>query len=259
MKKWMPLLLVVTFGCATNPSLVMDKVVENYGSVQSLQEEIECYVAPLGVNLSGTASFKEPCKMKCDFEEPMEAGVISDGKDMYIAVPAYQTVLKLKVGDDSQELSPLHIVTFFFPERPLGSLKEKYTAKSAKSDNLDGQKVDRLEIIPKEDMDGMSKAVLWVDGETGAVRKYETVDAEGNVSCRVHYDAIDEVSGTYLPKEVRIEEGNGNLVGTLSVSEITLNPSLGDDLFDYDPPDDLMVVEEVPMLGIPMPDIVPLQ
>ena len=259
MKKILAVLAVACLaGCATKPGPVFDQVVKNYAGIQKLEEKVECYVAPLGVSLNGTTYLQAPDKIAGDFGQPMEAKIVSDGKTMWISVPAYQTVLKMDCKDSSAEVSPSHIQTFLFPERPLGQLDKNFTAKKVKKGKLDGVSVSVLEIVPKTPGD-LASATLWVEDATGAVRKYETKDAKGQVRCRLICDSIANVSGISLAKELRVEEGNGNLVGTATVSDIKVNGTISDSVFSFTPPKNLQVIEEMPVLGIPMPDILPLQ
>jgi len=237
----------------------MDQVTANYAAIQGIQQEMDCYIAPLGVSLSGTCTYKQPNKIHCDFGDPMEAKIVSDGKTMWISVPAYQTVLKMGAEDQDQEISPKHIMTFMFPEVPLARLKEGFVPTNVSSATLSGEKVWCLEVEPTAPESRISKAKLWVEQDSGAVRKYETMDKNGRVSCRVIFDTITDTDGTWLARDVRVEEGNGNLVGSGTISEIKLNPSIQDSLFDFQAPAGMMVLDEVPMIGIPMPDILPLE
>jgi len=257
----LPVVLCVAglVGCGPKPDAIMDQVVNNYGAVETVQEEVDCYVAPLGVNLSGTCSFQRPGKIHCDFGDPMEAKIVSDGKTMWISVPSYQTVLRMNADDEGQEVSPKHIMTFMFPEAPLAGLKEGYVAKKVSKAKLNGEKLCCLEVAPKDAESEMGKARLWVEEATGVVRKYETMDKEGRASCRVVFDSIAEVNGVSLAKDIRVEEGNGNLVGSLTVSEIKPNLPLSASFFEFKVPDGLVVLDEMPMIGIPMPDILPLE
>lgn len=259
MKKGLFLVVGLAVGCAPNPGLVVDKIVKNYGNIQQLEEKVECYVAPLGVSLNGTTYYKSPDKIAGDFGQPMEAKIVSDGKDMWISVPAYQTVLKMGMNDKNAEVSPSHIKTFLFPEKALGALAEKYEAKKVKSGKLSGTSVSILEMVPKASDSEIATVTLWVENESGAIRKYETKDKDGQVRCRLLCDSITNVGGTFLAKEMRVEEGNGNPVGTMTVSDIKLNQAISDSLFSFKPPKGLMVIEEMPVLGIPMPDILPLE
>ncbi|MEE9200880.1 MAG: outer membrane lipoprotein carrier protein LolA [Candidatus Brocadiales bacterium] len=165
----------------------------------------------------GTLKYKKPRKMRLEFEPPRDEIDVSNGEFFWIYKPNEKQVEKYQLsGEETTELSFFE----FGYEGSVDKAKENYFIESVPNSGTEGAKEDEgayiLKLIPKPSATQMpqyNEIVLWVD------------------------DSI------WLPVRMEFYESDGEIINRIELWEIKVNEPLDDDIFQFEVPEGVEVVE----------------
>jgi len=143
---------------------------------------------------TGKVYFKLPDKMRWDYLTPENQQIISDGQVMWFYKPDEKTAFKQGVSNSSATIASVEILAGKV------DVEKHFNATLGKSEN----ELSALILHPKQDL-GYEKAVLFVDGKTGAIKKIRVYDLYGNIT-------------------------------TLDLTNVELSGKIPDDKFTFTPP-----------------------
>ena len=200
---------------------LVKKVQDRYNSIKDLQADfqqstrIEGFEKTLMSN--GHMYLKRPGRLRWDYREPTPEEIYVRQNDVMMYVPEHQQVLVGKLTQLAASQAPLQLL------QGLALLDDHFTLQPVKGGKRGEGGLPLIALLPKR-------------GEDDSMR---TVD----------HITLEIQPKSYLLKVVAIHEVGGN-VSTFRFSNIRSNEGLGNDLFDFKPPDGVEVVK-APTLAPP--------
>ncbi|MFQ5862132.1 MAG: outer membrane lipoprotein carrier protein LolA [Candidatus Brocadiales bacterium] len=166
----------------------------------------------------GTLRYKKPKKLQLKFNPPRDEVDISDGKFFWVYKPKERQVEKYQLAEgDTTELSFFE----FGYEGSVEKAKENYFIEmipDAEAEESEGKNegIYILKLIPKPSVTQTpqyNEIRLWID------------------------DSI------WLPVRMELYESEGEVINRIELWEIEINVSLDDDIFQFDVPEGVEVIE----------------
>lgn len=194
--------------------------------VETKFSKVKDYTADVVIKLDASFIKMPPSKVKVYFKQPDKVHLQSDGFSM--------------IPKQSIRFSPSLL------------LKEDFMPVYVKGENLNGKKVDVINLLPKSDTVKTRLLILWIDSDEKVIRKLETLaKAGGTVTTEFEYgDEIKyglpsqikfsmDLKGIHLPrmrnpgKDKNAEKDNKDNIGTaiITYSNYSINKGIDDKIF----------------------------
>ncbi len=162
---------------------------------------------------TGKLKYKKPRKMKIDFSPPRNEIDVFDGASMWIYHPEEKQVEKYEIDNGVNTPQEIDLFELGY-EYSTDKIKQKYEI-SIIDDliNLEGT-IFHLELIPKETTESQySRILLWIK---------ET---------------------EWLPSQFQLFESDGEIVNTITLSNININSEISDNTFRLELPETVEIIE----------------
>ncbi len=166
----------------------------------------------------GTLKYKKPKKLRLEFEPPRDEIDVSDGKFLWVYKPGENQVEKYQLAEG--ETTELGFFEFGY-EGSVEKAKKNYSIEMMSSSDAGGpaggdEGTYILKLTPKPsatEMPQYNEIILWVD------------------------DSI------WLPVRMEFYESDGEIINRLELWEIRINEPLDDNVFQFEVPKGVEVVE----------------
>ena len=159
----------------------------------------------------GKLKYKKPKKINLRFFPPRNEINVIDGSYVWIYHPEERQVEKYKMNSDTDAPQGVDI---FDIEYNVEKIKENYDVTLLDDISTAEGTLFHLELIPKETFDSdYSRVLLWIK------------------------------EGLWLPVQFQLFESDGEIVNTIELSNIHINPEIPDNTFVLDLPDDVEIIE----------------
>lgn len=163
---------------AQTPESVMDRAVRNYASMKTMRAEFRQTITN---PLTGTSSVsrgvllrQQPNLVAINFVDPPGDRVVADGKAVWVYLPSSAPGQVLRLTSGTRTAGNLDPGSLF-----LSSPRARYVMKGAGSEQIGGSKTDVVLLTPKAAGSPFSRAKVWIDAVSGAVKQFEVGDANG--------------------------------------------------------------------------------
>jgi len=240
-------------GCgAKKMDVLLPEMAANFEGIKSYQLTPSLYIPQAGTDVQVKTSFKCPNKMRADVTYPVSVSVVCDGKKMLGCAPDYNTCIKLDLSDDEGVLPGSALAVLMIPHLNFVQITDRYDAKVAGKEKLDGKKTVVFELTRKDEAKTAfqaPKAKIWVEEDRSVPLRMETMDEAGVCKTITILDNFTEVAGVWMPQDLRMETGDGMSLVSLSLSDVTVNEEISDDVFSVQAPDDCVVLDELPAVS----------
>ena len=195
---------------------VARKIIQSFENLQSYSAQFKINVKEgnRSRQLNGSVFYQKPNKMRYEFAQPKGNLIVSDGKIMWFYVQRLNTVGKQELDLKKKKASGQPI----FRTIPLTGVRHLFRKYHYRFDRPEqprlefGQKVFVLDLEQREKIGGYENIKLYVDSKDFLILKAVGDDGYGKVS-------------------------------TIEYSKIELNPSLEGKLFQFQPSNNLSVVQ----------------
>jgi outer membrane lipoprotein-sorting protein len=163
---------------------------------------------------SGTIRVKRPklrdLRMLIDVTDPDQRTVSFQGSKLEVYYPKMNTVQEFDVAGKNRELADQFFLIGFGTSR--AELQASYTLKYVGPDTIDGQKTDRLELIPKSKdiLQHLTKFELWISAAGYPIQqKFYLPGGDYQLATyadvQINPDLPDSALKLRLPKSVKRE------------------------------------------------------
>lgn len=192
---------------------VADRIQQRYDAIRDIEARFEQRTRSVTLGGSslgddaparGRVVIAKPGRMRWAYEEPAPSLVVSDGQVMWLYDPVAGEASKVAVDQGYLSGAALQ---FLMGE---GRLRDAFEV-SAETCAADGEAPVELELLPREPT-SYERMRMRADPRTGDILATEVVDVFGNVT-------------------------------SVSFQDVQVDRSPGDDVFRFDPPDDVTVVD----------------
>lgn len=163
---------------AQSPEVVMDRAVKNYASMKTMRAEFKQTITN---PLTGTSSVsrgellrRQPNLLAINFTDPKGDRVVADGKAVWVYLPSSAPGQVLRLTAGSRTAGNIDPGALF-----LSSPRSRYTMKSGGSEMIGGVKTEAVVLTPKASSSAFTRAKVWVDATSGAIKQFEVIDANG--------------------------------------------------------------------------------
>lgn len=245
-----PLAASLFFGCAAkNYDALLPQMQENFKKINTYQAKPSLYIPEAGTDVQVQASFKAPDKAKLEVTYPISITIVCDGKKISGCVPDYNTCVSLPLDGKIATIPVKVIMKAMAPHLSWIELVDKYNYKMVGKEKAGDVKLVVFELERKTaptDAHQAPKAKIWVEESRPVAVKIEVYDASG--VCKGRNTAANhvQVEGIWIPQEMRLEDGDGSPLATISVSDITVNKDIPDANFEFKAPKNAIVLDSVP-------------
>jgi outer membrane lipoprotein-sorting protein len=162
---------------------------------------------------SGTMLLKRPkardMRMLVDLTQPDAKTVAFQGRKLEVYYPKIQTVQEFDVGKSRELLDQFFLVGF---GTSAADLERAYEIRLLGPETIEGQKTERLELIPKskEVRDHLLKFELWISGDGYPVQQKFYLPGGDYMlvtysDMKINPDLPDSALKLHLPKNVKRE------------------------------------------------------
>lgn len=152
---------------------------------------------------TGTLYQREPDKFLMDFSDPEGDVIVSDGRHFWMYFPSVDTKQVLRTPRGGQGLD-LHA-------QFIGDVHARFDATYHGTEEVLGRTAHVLTLDPRQSL-GYRRLKVWIDAEDHLVRRFELTEENGNVR-------------------------------RMLLRDLAVNPSLPDELFEFDPPEGTFIVD----------------
>jgi len=240
-------------GCgAKNMDVLLPEMAANFESIKSYELTPSLYIPQAGTDVQVKTSFKCPKMMRADVTYPVSVSVVCDGKKLLGCAPDYNTCIQLDLSDEEGVLPASALAVLMIPHLNYVQITDRYDAKVAGKEKLDDRKTVVFDLVRKDEPKSAfqaPKAKIWVEEDRALPLRMETMNEEGVCKTRTTMDNFTKVGDVWLPQDVRMETGDGMSLLSLSITDMTVNEEISDDLFAVKAPDDCVVLEELPAVS----------
>jgi outer membrane lipoprotein-sorting protein len=161
----------------------------------------------------GKLKYKKPKKINLRFFPPRNEINVIDGSYVWIYHPEERQVEKYKMNSDTDAPQGVDIFDIGY-EYDVEKIKENYDVTLLDDISTEEGTLFHIELIPKESFDSdYSRVLLWIK------------------------------EGLWLPVQFQLFESDGEIVNTIELSNIRINPEIPDNTFVLDLPDDVEIIE----------------
>lgn len=163
---------------AQTPEAIMDRAVANYASMKTLRAEFRQTITN---PLTGTTSVsrgemlrRQPNLLAINFANPRGDRIVADGKAVWVYLPSSAPGQVLRLTSSSKTAGNIDPGSLF-----LTSPRTRYTIAGGGTEVVNGSRTNVLILTPKTQSSPFTKAKVWVDAGTGAVRQFEATEPSG--------------------------------------------------------------------------------
>jgi outer membrane lipoprotein carrier protein len=163
---------------AQSPEAVMDRAVSNYTRMKSMRAE---FTQTIKNPITGTTSISEgellrksPNLLAINFTNPSGDRIVADGKAVWVYLPSSAPGQVVRLSAGAREAGNLDPGALF-----LSSPRTRYTIKGGGNEFVNGADTDIVFLTPKSATAPFTRAKVWVDASSGAVKQFEITDANG--------------------------------------------------------------------------------
>jgi len=161
----------------------------------------------------GYLQYKKPKKLNLNFFPPRNEINVIDGTYIWIYHLDEKQVEKYKIGNDMDSPQGMDIFDLGY-EYTTEKAKENYTITLLDDISTEEEALFHIELIPKDTFDSeYDRILLWVR------------------------------EGLWLPVQYQMFESDGEIINTIELSNIQINPNIPDKIFVLDLPDDVEILE----------------
>ncbi len=162
---------------------------------------------------NGELKYKKPKKINLRFFPPRNEINVIDGSYVWIYHPEDRQVEKYKMNSDTNAPQGMDIFDLGY-EYNVEKIKENYDATLLDDIPTEEGTLFHIELIPKETFDSdYSRVLLWIK------------------------------EGLWLPVQFQLFESDGEIINTIELSNININPEIPDKTFILDLPEDVEIIE----------------
>ena len=162
---------------------------------------------------TGYLQYKKPKKLNLNFFPPRNEINVIDGTYIWIYHIKEKQVEKYQISSDMDSPQGMDIFDLGY-EYTTEKAKENYSITLLEDISTDEEALYHIELIPKETFDSeYDRILLWVR------------------------------EGLWLPVQYQMFESDGEIINTIELSNIQINPDIPDKIFVLDLPDDVEVLE----------------
>ena len=163
---------------AQTPESVMDRAVANYSGMKSMRAEFRQTITN---PLTGTTSIatgellrRQPNLLAINFTNPKGDRVVADGMAVWVYLPSTAPGQVVRLTAGSKTAGTVDPGSLF-----LSSPRTRYTMKGAGSEFVGGTNTNVVLLTSKASNAPFTRAKVWVDASSGAVKQFEMADANG--------------------------------------------------------------------------------
>jgi outer membrane lipoprotein-sorting protein len=161
----------------------------------------------------GYLQYKKPKRLNLNFFPPRNEINVIDGTYIWIYHLDEKQVEKYKIGNDMDSPQGMDIFDLGY-EYTTEKAKENYTITLLDDISTEAEALFHIELIPKDTFDSeYDRILLWVR------------------------------EGLWLPVQYQMFESDGEIINTIELSNIQINPDIPDKIFVLDLPDDVEILE----------------
>ncbi len=161
----------------------------------------------------GYLQYKKPKKLNLNFFPPRNEINVIDGTYIWIYHMKEKQVEKYQISSDMDSPQGMDIFDLGY-EYTTEKAKENYSITLLEDISTEEEALYHIELIPKDTFDSeYDRILLWVR------------------------------EGLWLPVQYQMFESDGEIINTIELSNIQVNPDIPDKIFVLDLPDDVEVLE----------------
>jgi len=161
----------------------------------------------------GYLQYKKPKKLNLNFFPPRNEINVIDGTYIWIYHMKEKQVEKYQISSDMDSPQGMDIFDLGY-EYTTEKAKENYSITLLEDISTEEEALYHIELIPKDTFDSeYDRILLWVR------------------------------EGLWLPVQYQMFESDGEIINTIELSNIQINPDIPDKIFVLDLPDDVEVLE----------------
>ena len=197
---------------AQAPNQTLDRAIAALSKVKTLRASFKQTVSnPLlrrTIQAHGVLIQRIPGQISVRFAEPAGDRIVADGRFIWLYLPSTNPGQVIKMRSSTNAAGVPDITSQF-----LDAPRERYTITSSGTGMVGGRAAHVLVLVPKREGMPFERATVWVDDRDGLIRQFETVDPSG-------------------------------LVRRVTITSMTLNPTVSASEFTFRPPRGVRVVEQ---------------
>lgn len=162
---------------------------------------------------TGFLQYKKPKKLNLNFFPPRNEINVIDGTYIWIYHLHEKQVEKYEINSNTDTPQGMDIFDLGY-EYTTEKAKENYTITLLEDIATDEEALYHIELIPKETFDSeYDRILLWIR------------------------------EGLWLPVQYQMFESDGEIINTIELTNIQVNPDIPDEIFVLDLPDDVEILE----------------
>ena len=250
-------------GCVSKKhASLLPQALDGFNEVKSYEMDHSIYIAMAGTECLAHSQYRAPNLARTEFTYPLSMSVVSDGKAIWGAIPDYNTCIRMPLDSEVGWLTPERILKLQSPHLLLVGLLESYDYKAV---GVRGILCGKQKVVfkltrkaPPENPFQAPRAKVWIEKDTGLITRIQNYDRRGERKGRTRLGKYVEIDGIWLPREMRMEDRKGDLQALIQASNIVLNEPVPNEAFVYVPPDDMIVLDQLPEFG-PPPEVLFLE
>lgn len=195
---------------AVDPYAVLDRASEAYGALSSVRadfrQEARNPLLRRTVRSSGTLFQRQPDLFLMRFDDPAGDVIVGDGEHLWVYYPSVDSAQVVRLPA-ARGAGAADLSSQF-----IGAPRERFRATFRGTEVVGDRPADVLLLEPRAGDEGYQSLVVWIDRRDGLARRFE------------------------------INEANG-LVRRFELSALRRNPDLPADLFRFEPPEGVRIVD----------------
>jgi outer membrane lipoprotein-sorting protein len=217
--------------------MIIDRARSAAGNITSLTGRLTKKTT-MGSNTMESISkfyYRFPDKCRIETLEPTTAVLIANRDSVWFYSPQTKTAQKV---DTLKQY-----VNDFLPIFPLRMITAEFTLK--RLTDYDGCYI--LEACPRKTSRVLSRALLKIDPRNYTVMAVELYDPKGNLISQTKYEDITKESDVFIPHKImtQVQSSGDYAKEELFLSRLSVNGSLDEELFRYEPSKETAVLDPV--------------
>jgi len=210
-----------SYGSDGHISYSLDEILEQVGNANSRLKTMDADIKYSRVislldseEISlGYLQYKKPKKLNLNFYPPRNEINVIDGTYIWIYHLKENQVEKYKIGGDMDSPQGMDIFDLGYGYTT-EKVKENYTITLLDDISTNEEALYHIELIPKDTFDSeYDRILLWIR------------------------------EGLWLPVQYQMFESDGEIINTIELTNIQINPDIPDKIFVLDLPDDVEILE----------------
>ena len=164
---------------AQSPEATLERASDAWAKVNTaratFEQTITNSITGTSATARGTFEQQRPGKLAIRFDEPDGGRIVSDGKVVWIYLPASAPGQVVKRSSRDAGAMPIDITN-----QLLADPRGKYTVSDAGAATISGRAAHGLILVPKAGTDAaFTRATVWVDDADALIRQFEVVEPSG--------------------------------------------------------------------------------